>query len=148
MPERAVRKKWKPTYSEVSSSFECNISGVLEGLFICLFVEDIFCIPNRAEAWLLFCAAGSAGGLGMCPIPHALLLYAQPVLHTDWLSWHAESLIISMGFKSSSGCYTNRWTSSLQPLQVGTLEFSHLWSRFFEGKCWECIKLTQQAENT
>lgn len=47
-----------------------------------MFVEDDFFIPNRAVAWLLFCAAGSAGGLSMCPIPPippALVLRAKPV---------------------------------------------------------------------
>lgn len=36
-----MRKKWKPTYSEISTSFDYSILGCLEGVF-CLFVEDAF----------------------------------------------------------------------------------------------------------
>lgn len=50
-----------------------------------------------------------------------------------------------MGFKSSSGCYTNRWTSSLLPLQGGTLECSCI-------RVWDILKekveslLSQQSK--
>lgn len=136
MPVKAVRKK--------------NISPILRGIYW-FWLQYFFVYQiDRPETRLPFLLQDhweTSAHAQFCLLPS---LCAQPVMHTSWLLWGAESLIISMWFKSAQAVTQTDELVICSHFKV--IPWSplllFLWLRFLEWKGWELTESTEQAGNS